>query len=39
MRSNNFKDDCRMFDVPPCKLVLPTYWTVVPLPIHTIYAP
>jgi hypothetical protein len=39
MRSNSLKDDYRMFDVPPCKLVLPTYWTVVPLPMHTIYAP
>jgi hypothetical protein len=39
MRSNSFKDDCRMFDVPPCKLALATYWTVVPLPMHTIYAP
>jgi hypothetical protein len=25
MRSNSFKDDCRMSDIPPCKLVLPTY--------------
>jgi hypothetical protein len=39
MRSNNFKYDCRMFDVPSCKLVLPTYWTVVSLPMHIIYAP
>jgi hypothetical protein len=39
MRSNNFKDDCRMFDVIPCKLALPTYWTVVLVPMHIIYAP
>jgi hypothetical protein len=41
MRSNNFNDDYRMFDSPSplCKLVLPTYWTVVPLSMHTIYAP
>jgi hypothetical protein len=39
MRSNNFKDDCRMLDVLPCKLVLSIYWTVVPLPMHTIYTP
>jgi hypothetical protein len=39
MRSNSLKDNCRMFDVPPCKLALPTYWIVVPLPMHTIYAP
>jgi hypothetical protein len=38
MRSNSFKDDCRMFDVLPCKLTLPTYWTVVSLSMHTIYA-
>jgi hypothetical protein len=38
-RSNNFKDNCRMFDVPPCKLTLPTYWTIASLPMHTIYAP
>jgi hypothetical protein len=39
MRSNNFKDDCRIFDVPPCKLALQIYWTVVPLLMHIIYAP
>jgi hypothetical protein len=39
MRSNIFNDDCRIFDIPPCKLVLPIYWTVVTLPMHTIYAP
>jgi hypothetical protein len=38
MRSNNFKDDCRTFDVSSCKLVLPTYWTVVSLSMYTIYA-
>jgi hypothetical protein len=39
MRSNSFKDDCRMFDAPRCKSALPTYWTVVSLSMHTIYAP
>jgi hypothetical protein len=39
MRSNNFNDDCRMFDVLLCKLVLLTYWTVVSLPMHIIYTP
>jgi hypothetical protein len=39
MRSNNFKDDRRMFDVSSCKLPLPTYQTVVPLSMHTTYAP
>jgi hypothetical protein len=38
MRSNNFKDDCRIFDVSPCKLAMSTYRIVVPLPMHTIYA-
>jgi hypothetical protein len=38
MRSNSFKDDCRMFDVPPCKLTLSTYRIVVSLSMHTIYA-
>jgi hypothetical protein len=32
MKINNFKDDYRIFDVLPCKLALPTYRTVVPLP-------
>jgi hypothetical protein len=39
MRSNRLKDDCMMFDVPLCKLIMPTYWIVVPLPMHTIYTP
>jgi hypothetical protein len=39
MRSNNFKDDCRMFDALSCKLPLPTYRTIVSLLLHTIYAP
>jgi hypothetical protein len=39
MINNNFNDDCRMFDVSPCKLALPTYPTVVLLPMDTIYAP
>jgi hypothetical protein len=39
MSSNSFKDDCRMFDVSPCKLALTTYWTVVSLPMHIIYTP
>jgi hypothetical protein len=39
MRSNNFKNDCRMFDAPLCKLPLPNYGTIVLLPMHTIYTP
>jgi hypothetical protein len=39
MRSNKFMDVCMMFDVPMCKLVLPTYQTVIPLSMHTVYAP
>jgi hypothetical protein len=39
MRSNNFKNNYMMFDVLSCKLALPTYWIVVSLPMHTIYAP
>jgi hypothetical protein len=39
MTNNNFNDDCMMFVVPMCKLVLLTYWTVVTLSMHTIYAP
>jgi hypothetical protein len=37
MRSNIFKYDCRMFDVPPCKLDMLIYRTVVPLSMHTLY--
>jgi hypothetical protein len=39
MKHNSFKDDCRVFDVLPCKLTLPIYRTDVSLPMYIIYAP
>jgi hypothetical protein len=39
LRTNKFKVDYRMFDIPQCKLAPSTYWTVMPLPMHTIYGP
>jgi hypothetical protein len=39
IRSNNFKDDCRILDASSCKLALLIYWIVVSLPMVTTYAP